>query len=141
MQVCKGCGETKPWADFYKHSKMASGYLSKCKGCVKLQVRTHRANHDSTREYDRRRYRDNVKRRDATAKTSRAWNQKNPEAYRAHYLVSNAIRDGRLKKEPCEICGENRVHAHHEDYSKPLEVRWLCVRHHAGLHAPAKMKD
>ncbi len=56
---------------------------------------------------------------------------------RARTAVSNAIRDGRLERGACEV-GEDcsgPIHAHHDDYSKPLEVRWLCKRHHDAFHA------
>jgi len=50
--------------------------------------------------------------------------------------VGNAIRDGRLNRGPCEVCGSREsVEGHHEDYSKPLDVRWLCREHHKALHA------
>lgn len=39
-----------------------------------------------------------------------------------------------LEQQPCEVCGEQRAHRHHDDYSKPLEVRWLCPRHHGEVH-------
>jgi hypothetical protein len=59
-----------------------------------------------------------------------------PLAYKAHYLVTAAIRDKRLFKQPCIFCGNNeKVHAHHRDYSKPLEVTWLCAKCHHRLHA------
>lgn len=51
----------------------------------------------------------------------------------ARHAVNNAIRDGRLKRGRCEVCGK-RAEAHHVDYSKPLEVRWLCRRHHLNEH-------
>lgn len=41
---------------------------------------------------------------------------------------------GEIVKMPCEVCGEERVHMHHDDYVKPLEVRWLCVVHHGAEH-------
>jgi hypothetical protein len=41
---------------------------------------------------------------------------------------------GKLTKKPCEVCGSELVEMHHEDYSKPLEVRWLCRKHHLELH-------
>ena len=43
-------------------------------------------------------------------------------------------RLGKLKQKPCEICGINDVVMHHDDYSKPLEVRWLCIKHHRSIH-------
>lgn len=45
-----------------------------------------------------------------------------------------AVQRGTLKKEPCMRCGEAKVHAHHEDYSAPLDVMWLCTEHHALRH-------
>lgn len=56
---------------------------------------------------------------------------KHPEKYKCHTVVSNALRDGRIVKYCCEECGDDNTQAHHEDYSKPLEVTWLCVKHHA----------
>ncbi len=41
---------------------------------------------------------------------------------------------GTLKRKPCEVCGDVETHAHHADYSKPLDVRWLCAKHHKELH-------
>jgi hypothetical protein len=36
------------------------------------------------------------------------------------------LRRGRLQKQPCLICGNPKAQAHHHDYSKPLEIDWLC---------------
>lgn len=49
------------------------------------------------------------------------------------------VKRGRVKKQPCEVCGSTeRVHGHHHDYSKPLDVRWLCKEHHHEEHARIK---
>jgi hypothetical protein len=46
------------------------------------------------------------------------------------------LRDGKIKKLPCQVCvSESHVHAHHTDYSKPLEVVWLCAKCHHRIHA------
>jgi hypothetical protein len=55
----------------------------------------------------------------------------------AHTAVHNAIRDGRLRKQPCQECGTWLVHAHHHMGYEPehwLDVQWLCVRHHKAVH-------
>lgn len=49
---------------------------------------------------------------------------------RAHESVKRAVARGDLKRKPCKECGSMPVEAHHEDYSKPLDVRWLCPKHH-----------
>jgi hypothetical protein len=57
------------------------------------------------------------------------------EEIRTRNIVSKHIRRGHLKRRPCEVCGAaNDIHAHHDDYSKPFEIVWLCRRHHAELH-------
>jgi len=50
-------------------------------------------------------------------------------------LVARAIKKGFLIKQPCEVCGNDKVDAHHEDYTQPLKVMWLCRLHHMRLHA------
>lgn len=49
---------------------------------------------------------------------------------KARDLVYQAVRKGELTREPCEVCGDPKSQAHHEDYARPLEVRWLCQEHH-----------
>jgi hypothetical protein len=66
---------------------------------------------------------------------TRKWTAKNPEKRRAHAKVWNALKRGLLTKLPCSVCGEERAQAHHDDYSRPLDVRWLCSVHHADVHA------
>lgn len=52
-----------------------------------------------------------------------------------HMQVHRAKKAGKLLPEPCEVCGAVKVDAHHDDYSKPLQVRWLCRLHHRAHHA------
>lgn len=58
----------------------------------------------------------------------------NTDVSKSHSKVHAAIKQGRLVKKPCEICGEKIAEAHHDDYSKPLDVRWLCKKCHAKWH-------
>lgn len=58
------------------------------------------------------------------------WKDKNPDKYKIYKTVFSAVRNGTLKRKKC-FCGKIKVEAHHEDYSKPLEVIWLCKKHHA----------
>ena len=56
----------------------------------------------------------------------------------ARTKTNNAIRDGRLQRESCEICGAIETVAHHDAYERPLDVRWLCLTHHHAWHYPRK---
>lgn len=60
--------------------------------------------------------------------------QRYPEHHRAREAVKRAKKSGKLIAEPCFNCGEKNVEAHHEDYSKPLVVKWMCVKCHHALH-------
>lgn len=66
------------------------------------------------------------------------WRRDNPEKYRAHLRVATAIRQGKLVKMPCKICGQLRTDAHHADYRQPLKVTWLCRFHHIAAHRAEK---
>lgn len=130
-KTCFKCGEAKPLSAFYKHSGMADGHLNKCKECTKKDAGKHRSeNIAKIREYDRNR---GNRLPNGYAKEYR---EKFPKKYKAHNMVNNAIRDKKLFPEPCEICGTTEaVHAHHDDYDRPLNVRWLCAAHHQQWHA------
>ena len=68
---------------------------------------------------------------------TRDWERKNPEKRRAHFLVLTAVRNGTLERPTsCSCCGtaESVIQGHHEDYSKPLDVIWLCRKCHKQKH-------
>ena len=153
VKTCFKCQQEKSIEEFYKHKQMADGHLNKCKDCTKKDVSDYRYNPE-TRPLvllrDRIRGRSEEKKA-ISAKYRKSlspeyrkqvldrYSAKFPEKRKAHHAVSNAVRDKRITKMPCEVCGNLVVEAHHDDYSKPLDVRWLCKKHHMELHQ--KMDD
>lgn len=138
--ICKKCEANKESSEFYEKDKT-------CKECRKTAVRAnYRKNRDYYRAYERgranlphrifarREYARTEAGKRAFRRANIAYIERNPRKRDAHNKVSNAIRDGKLTKQPCEICGDEKVHAHHDDYAKPLDVRWLCNKHHNEWH-------
>ena len=66
------------------------------------------------------------------------YHRSNKHKTSAWWIVSQAIKDGVLKREGCIFCGDEKTDGHHADYSKPLEVLWVCRKHHAELHRKAR---
>ena len=62
------------------------------------------------------------------------WMEEFMKRERARNAVFRAVKSGRLTRLPCEGCGERNSEGHHDDYDKPLEVRWLCNHHHNEWH-------
>jgi len=127
---------------------MGDGHLGKCKECTKKDVGKHREeNLDEIRAYDRKRgdlphrvalrkeYQKTEAGRIAGNRGKKKYSKRNPLKRAAVTILNNAIRDCKITKEPCSVCGATyRIHGHHEDYYKPLEVIWFCPKHHAGYH-------
>lgn len=149
MKVCKSCGVEKPIDSFYKNKLMPSGYLNQCIECVKEREKRRRAvKADHLRAYEKARANDpkRVQARKEYAQTeqgkiarqraSKAYQERYPMKYAAKVITRNAIRDGKLiRAESCSECGsKEKVEGHHDDYSKPLEVRWLCEKCHKAWH-------
>lgn len=137
---CNKCLAERTEHAFYQSNK------STCKECIKAAARQHRLeNIDKYRAYDKARSDDpsRVKARQAYAKTpegrlsharsAKKWAVSNAIRRKANVAVGNAIRDGKLTPQPCFVCGE-KAHAHHPDYSRPLDVTWLCPAHHKAAH-------
>ena len=143
MLTCKHCHQQKSKDDFYKSSN------SKCKECVKSTVRLNREqNIEKIREYDRNRdkqphrvesrktYIKTEAGKQARKKAMDAYHKRYPMKYAAHVITGNAIRDGKLiQASNCSACNSTeKIQGHHDDYTKPLEVRWLCRSCHLRLH-------
>lgn len=154
MKRCFKCGEEKPIQEFSIHRRMKDGHLNKCKACARDYARLHRKeiNPSYYKPYEdsrwdrpdrvaaRKAYQRTDRGRAALAIASRRFAEKYPEKRSAHCAVANALRGGKLQRLPCEVCGTTKAHAHHDDYSKPLVVRWLCAVHHAEHHKAIRRK-
>lgn len=147
MKPCAACFQPKPLTEFYAQPKARDGLMSKCKDCHRAAMIANRnKNIERYREFDRKRawdprrvmarklYQQTPAFRESHSRACAAYADNHPNKKTAHTAVSNAVRDGRLKKQPCEVCGVDKAQAHHDDYDKPLDVRWLCVPHHAEHH-------
>lgn len=83
------------------------------------------------RKYDSKMYKKHPERERARRERYRL---KYPERIKANQKVSRAVNKGMLIKQPCEVCQESKVIAHHDNYDKPLDVKWLCELHHKARH-------
>lgn len=148
-KVCFKCGNEKPLSDFYKHKEMGDGFLNKCKECSKIDTKKNREDKIGYyREYDRSRSSNpnRVQKRKEYSLTEKGkiisnlskkkWIENNAIKRAAHLLYANYIRYHKDEiKHNCEVCGINgSLHAHHNDYHKPLEVLYLCPKCHSNWH-------
>ena len=146
MKTCKQCEIKKPMTEYYAHKEMADGHLNKCKSCVRFRVLNNtKENADYYKQYDKQRnmlphrvaarkaYLQTEQGKLATKKAHKNYVKTFPLRRAASIIVGNALQNGRLKKLPCLICGE-KAEAHHPDYSRPLDVIWLCIKHHKETH-------
>lgn len=145
-RACRRCALILPIDAFYNDKRSADGRASICRDCLSAKRRRNRvARLDHYRARERARLaRDRAIRRARRKQRELAtgYNRKgrrppeDPIKARARRLAWNAIQRGILVRLPCEVCGDLRgIHAHHEDYSRPLDVRWLCQLHHLRHHA------
>lgn len=117
FKKCSVCEEYIHVTDFYKDSTTKDGLRSNCKKCFE---RKHRA-------------------KLLTNEIIRLEEKKDKDLkYLAHKKVQLAVLTGVLVKPMyCQLTGvrADNLHAHHEDYNKPLEVIWCTPQAHARLHA------
>jgi ribosomal protein S27AE len=117
QKACFKCKVVKPLSEFYKHSRMADGHLNKCKDCAKDDVSKHRAqNIEKVRQYDRNRA-NRSERIKAGVELTRIWRAEDRRRGKAHSAVYRAVKNGKLVREPCCRCGDEKTLAHHEDHA------------------------
>lgn len=133
---CFKCGEVKDVSEFYRHPRMGDGHLGKCKTCTKRDVRERYERKKKDPEWLAR------ERARCIAKSKRDYHkakEKNPDRFRAHSVLSNAVQRGDIVKPgECSRCGTKlpraRIHGHHDDYAHPLDVVWVCASCNIALH-------
>lgn len=160
-KACPKCGKEYTLSGFSKNRTKADGLQSVCKECVRKanlansrnnvnRVRAWRAaNPDRTKMYQREYYKKNQKhiysrhcdwrnRNPSLVSTqTNEYRTKHPGKWSAVIELNNAVRDGIIyKPTKCQLCGigDVRIHGHHEDYNKPLDVLWVCPKCHASIH-------
>lgn len=151
MKSCIKCKRLRPIAEFIRRneSNRIGKYRSLCFSCRKIyasirkmaEPEKHRAMGGRARaRVDKAKKRADQKRRYAN-------NPRYPQYRQAAALVLKALKDGALRKDSCACLGANcrgQIHAHHNNYNKPLEVVWLCKGHHEAWHqifAPTYIGD
>lgn len=65
------------------------------------------------------------------------WQIKHPLKRWAHRALESALNRKLIERQPCAVCGFEKVDGHHSDYSRPLDVIWLCRKHHIAVHREA----
>lgn len=150
MRQCKNCKEHKELDEFY------GGKGRICKSCKRDRSLHYRqTNREKIADYDRERNKRSNRRMDRALYSSteegrlsherslRRWKNDNPHKVAAQEKVKEAVAYGRLQRpSECEGCGkEKTLQAHHYDYSKQLDVVWLCKRCHVKADNKRRMTD
>jgi len=151
MKTCLTCNEEKEVTEFYPR-------YAKCKVCFYDVVKKYRASERgkearrkeaiNTRRSGKKQIRQ--KRYEKTEKSKLANKKYEQKRYQspegkarqsAKNAVKYAIKMGKLMKEPCFICGEEKSVAHHSSYARDMRlvVTWLCTQHHNEIHNPVEV--
>ena len=135
-KTCTKCGITKKLEDFYKSPDKIFKRENECKECKKrYQAKRHLITYDPIKQ----RQISIIKIKSGKAEESRKrLAKKYPEKFKARRRFIYAVKTGKIIRQSCERCGEKNAQGHHPDYSKPLEVMWLCRKHHMELHRKYK---
>lgn len=147
---CSGCNRVLPASCFFRHRDRATGLQSRCKECARQWERERRNSRqargprtDWKKRSDRKSARDRQKREQKDpqflaihreAERRYASKPENRAKIKARAKLKHLVRTGKIARGACEVCGKPNAEAHHHDYSKPLDVQWLCRNCHVRVH-------
>jgi hypothetical protein len=147
MKTCSKCGIPQPLSEFFRNSKTKDGLLGRCKTCCaeySSSIDPIKRKEHNKKNRDRRRVNGSAaaysreyrkSHRAEVLAYERERRNKNKARIFAINSANHAVRDGKIKISPCVVCGSTQsLEKHHPDYSKPLEIVWLCRRHHLAVH-------
>lgn len=143
-KICSECGQEKPLSEFNKNRGSKDGLQDRCRSCFSRYNKARYASDPERHKRNVRTYRENNPRKvfESRLKTC----EKNPSKARAYKVVEAALACGEISNPGvCYGCGcssdEHRIEAHHHDYSKPLEIIWLCTPCHRRMDAQRRVRE
>lgn len=144
VKKCSKCGEAKPLGEFNKDRRSPDGHQDRCRACFSRYNRARYASDPQRFKEAVRKYQD--ENLENLFVTRMEMCERNPSRKNANMAVDYALKLGYIEKpDHCLGCGrksdEARITAHHNDYSKPLEVVWVCPRCHRHLDANRRMAE
>lgn len=137
---CGSCTIYKPAFEYYRNGKTASGISSQCRRChLAGSIRTRdlqRSRATSSAYMRRARQRDPQKFRERERLAGKKKRERFAQRVTARNLLNSAVKRGEIQKpDRCSDCRQvAKITGHHEDYSKPLDVVWLCYGCHGRRH-------
>ena len=117
MKKCWKCGIEKPESEYNRYY---NGLQPSCKQCTREYLKTYRQSKSG---------------KESMAKSGKKRREVHADKVYARAVLQRALKEGKKFREPCEKCGASPAQAHHPDYSKPLDVQWLCPPCHVNEHA------
>ena len=149
MKKCFKCHQEKDLSEFYKHPQMADGRVNKCKECNKIDViENYKKKIEFYKAYNKSRamkphrvaarkaYMATQPGKDSHSKSNNKYMDTHPKVKKAKSIFGYAMKSSKiLRPNKCSECpSTTRIEGHHDDYDKPLEVRWLCCKCHHKWH-------
>lgn len=138
MKNCPKCEKEKDVKEFNKSKAEKDGLNCWCRECHAEYCKPYKKS-KKYKEYQKQ-YRQTESCKEAMKRGRKKYVERNPEKIKAKNAINNAIAYGKMDRGACEICGESNADGHHPDYSKPLDVKWLCHQHHMDHHNNEKEK-
>jgi hypothetical protein len=130
LKKCKKCGIDKPQKMFYQRRLI-------CKPCFLSDLVEKRKS--PKQKNNMQKYIKSKKGKESRKKANKKWNSLNKEKTIVHNKIKDLVYRGIITPKPCVKCGK-KAQAHHEDYLKPLEITWLCPKHHGERHREIRME-
>lgn len=149
-KLCTNCKQEKEIAEFCKDIQKKDRLSSSCRLCRRVtsalsyikNKASIKRRQDSYREENKeviaarnKVYQATLKGKEVAKRSSARYRKaSNKKKIAAVDKVKYALKVAKLTKQSCEVCDVEKTQAHHDDYNKPLDIRWLCCQHHKLWH-------
>jgi len=146
MKRCGSCGEEKELSDFHDDKKAADGRQFRCKDCKREYCKEHYAKHSKRIKEQVGMYQQTDAGKASRKRCAETYRRSCPQKAAAQNKLNRAVAGGVITRQPCAVCGSaDSVQGHHPDYTKPLDVVWLCrschFSHHQNLRQSAYISE